>query len=181
LGLCAQFGTPDITITSAVGAAAVATVGYMVNLLRRGKQFSLLDAVILVVLIAIVSAAAVPIFETLSHRAKISAMSQNLHTLRSQIELYKVEHNGQPPLLYEGKFPQMTTATNATGVPGAAGPAHPLGPYLRAGVPINPLTGGYKVVATDVFPPKEPSGNGGWLYHQPTGQIAPDVEGYLEL
>lgn len=180
MGLCAQFGTPDITLTTTVGAAAVATIGYMVTLARRGKQFSLLDAVILVVLIAIVSAAAVPVFETLSHRAKISAMSQSLHTLRSQIELYKLEHNGKTPLLYEGKFPQLTTTTNALGVPGPAGPKFPFGPYLRAGVPINPLTGGYKVTAIDEFPPAQPSGNGGWLYHQETGQIAPDVEGYLE-
>jgi len=148
---------------------------------RRGKtELTLIDGIIFVVVAGIVAATTMPVLETLNHRAKVSSTMQSLHTLRSQIELYKLEHGGQPPLLYEGDLPQLDHATNARGVPGPAGDAYPFGPYLKAGVPINPLTGGYLVTAVEAFPPKHASGNGGWLYHPPTGRIAPDVEGYLD-
>ncbi len=146
---------------------------------RNRGEFTLVDGLILVALMAIVSGTAVPVVESLSGRAKASAALQNLHTLRAQIELYKVEHGGKPPLLYEGGFPQLTSSTNEQGVPGKPGPKFPFGPYLRAGLPVNPLTNGHTVTPADTFPPEKPSGNGGWLYHQETGQIALDVEGYL--
>lgn len=153
----------------------------MVGFYRREKgEFTLVDGLILVALMVAVTGTAVRILETFNHRAKVSATLQSLRVLRAQIELYKLEHNGNPPLLYEGAFPQLTSHTNQRGVPGEPGPAFPYGPYLRAGVPINPLTGGYMVTATDVFPPVTASGNGGWLYHQESGQIVPDVEGYLD-
>lgn len=146
---------------------------------RNNREFTLVDGLILVALMVIVSGTAVPIVESLSGRAKASAALQNLHTFRAQIELYKVEHGGRPPLLYEGGFPQLTSRTNEQGIPGESGTNFPFGPYLRAGVPVNPLTNANTVSPVDTFPPKKPSGNGGWLYHQETGQIAIDVEGYL--
>ena len=153
----------------------------MAGFYRREKgEFTLVDGLILVALMVVVSGTAVPILQTWNHRAKVSATLQSLRVLRSQIELYKLEHGGEPPLLYEGGFPQLTSHTNRHGVPGEGGPDFPYGPYLRMGVPINPLTNGYIVTPTDVFPPVRVSGNGGWLYHQESGQIAPDVEGYLD-
>ncbi len=153
----------------------------MVSFYRRGKgEFSLVDGLILIALMVIVSGTAIPVIEAINHRAKVSAMLQNLRTLRAQIELYKLEHGGETPLLYEGVFPQLTSHTNQRGVPGKLGSDFPYGPYLRAGIPINPLTNGYAVTLTETFPPTNSSGNGGWLYHQKTGQICPDVEGYLD-
>ncbi len=153
----------------------------MVRLFRREKgEFTLVDGLILVAVMVVVSGSAIPILEAVSRRAKVSAMLQSLRTFRAQIELYKLEHNGEPPLLYEGAFPQLTSATNRRGIPGRKGPNHPYGPYLQGGVPINPMTNGYLVTPTEVFPPLETTNNGGWLYHQPTGQIAADVDGYLQ-
>jgi general secretion pathway protein G len=139
-----------------------------------------LDGVIFVVLVAIVTAIAVPMLEVLNRRAEESTLRQNLRTLRSQIELYKLEHGGQPPLLHDGEFPQLRTATNAKGVPGPRGEKFPFGPYLKAGVPTNPMTGGYRVLPVDEFPPTETLDGAAWLYHQPTGQIVPNVEGYWD-
>ncbi len=149
-------------------------------LFRRNRgEFTLVDALILIAMMVIISGTAVPVVESLSGRAKASAALQTLRTFREQIELYKVEHGGRIPLLFEGAFPQLTTSTNETGVPGKAGPDYPLGPYLQAGIPVNPMTNIDIVSPTDEFPPKKPSCNGGWLYHQETGQIALDVDGYL--
>jgi type II secretory pathway pseudopilin PulG len=147
---------------------------------RHGRtNLTVIDVVLLVVVIAIVCATAVPLIEAANRRAQQSTLAQNLHTLRSQIELYKAEHGGRPPVLHEGMLPQMVQPTNADGVPGPAGGKYPFGPYLRSGVPINPVTGRSIVTATKTFPPTAASGNGGWLYHQETGQIAPDLDEYL--
>jgi len=123
--------------------------------------------------------ASLPIFEKASQQAKVTALLQNLRTLRSQIELYKAEHDGAAPLVYRGTLPQLTRATNAEGIPGQPGKKYPYGPYLRSGIPVNPITGQSIVMPTEAFPPEAPSGNGGWLYHEPSGQIAADLSEYL--
>ena len=147
---------------------------------RHGRtNLTVIDAVLLIVVIAIVCATAVPLIEAANRRAQQSALAQNLHTLRSQIELYKAEHGGQTPLLHDGTLPQMVQPTNADGMPGPAGGKYPFGPYLRSGVPTNPVSGRSVITATKSFPPTAASGNGGWLYHQETGQIVPDLEEYL--
>ena len=147
---------------------------------RHGRtNLTVIDAVLLVVVIAIVCATAVPLIEAANRRAQQSVLAQNLHTLRSQIELYKAEHGGQPPLLHEGTLPQMVQPTSADGVPGPAGGKYPFGPYLWSGVPVNPVTGRSVIAAAKTFPPTAASGNSGWLYHQETGQIVPDLDEYL--
>ena len=112
-------------------------------------------------------------------RSKESTLLQNLRTFRSQIELYKLEHGGELPVAYQGSFPQLIRPTNAAGLPGKKGSKYPYGPYFRQGIPANPLTGRSIVTLTDDFPPTSPSGNGGWLYHQLTGQIVPDAADFL--
>ncbi|MBN2473168.1 MAG: type II secretion system protein [Pirellulales bacterium] len=160
--------------------AAVAALGFLVSFFRGGKrELTIVDALILTVVIAIVGATAIPLFETVSRRAKAATLLQNLHALRSQIALYKLEHDDDLPVLYQGGLPQLIRATNDEGIPGPAGNDYPYGPYLRSGVPVNPFTGRSVVSLTDAFPPAAPSGNGGWLYHQATGQIAADLEEYL--
>jgi general secretion pathway protein G len=147
---------------------------------RHGRtNLTVIDAVLLIVVIAIVCATAVPLIEAANRRAQQSTLAQNLHTLRSQIEMYKAEHGGRPPVLHEGTLPQMLQPTNADGVPGPAGNKYPCGPYLRSGVPLNPVTGRSVITAVQTFPPTATSGNGGWLYHQETGQIIPDLDEHL--
>ena len=152
----------------------------MVSRIRNGKaELTAMNAVILAIIVAILGATAVPLVEKSSQQAKSTTLLQNLRTLRSQIELYKLEHNGRVPLLYEGTFPQLIRSTNVKGVPGPPGGKYPFGPYLSSGVPVNPMTGRSIITPADAFPPDEASGNGGWLYHQQTGRIAADVPQYL--
>ena len=49
------------------------------------------------------------------------------------------------------------------------------GPYFQGSLPSNPLTGTSLITSTDEFPPTKASGNRGWLYYQPTGEIAIDL------
>ena len=170
----------DVRLPATVALAAIGVLGYMVSSARRGKtEFTVINAMILAVVIAIIGAVAIPLLEMASGNAKSTAVLQNLRTLRSQIELYKLEHGGEPPMLYQGTFPQLIRPTNTQGIPGDPGAKYPYGPYLQSGLPVNPFTGSSIVTLTDTFPPKEPSGNGGWLYHQQTGRIAADLADFL--
>ena len=161
--------------------AAALVIGYMIARARRGQVgFGMLDAVILTLVVSILGMAAIPLVERARQQAKSSALQHNLRTLRSQIERYKLEHGGRPPVVYEGSFPQLIRATDEKGIPGPAGKKHPYGPYLRNGVPINPISGRSIVALTDTFPPTKPSGTKGWIYHQQTGQIAVDLPELLD-
>ncbi len=167
-------------LPASIALGSIAAGAYLLSHARyRFAQFTVLDALLIVAIMAIGTAVAMPILSRASDQAHSTALLQNLKTLRGQIELYKAEHGGQPPLLYDGAFPQLTGATNAKGVPGAPGKEYPLGPYLPSGIPQNPFTGVSVVTPTDTFPPTAASGTGGWLYHQETGRIVPDLEGHL--
>lgn len=147
---------------------------------QRNAKLTVVDVAIFLVVAAVVGAVAVPVIEKATERAQQNTLLANLRILREQIELYKLQHVGAPPVLHEGTFPQLIRATDPMGRLGSPGKKYPLGPYLRSGVPVNPVTGRSIVTPTDTFPPEAASGNGGWLYHQRTGAIAIDLEEYLD-
>ncbi len=170
----------DGNLTASVALGMLAAGGYVLAHARhRQFHFTLLDVLIVTAIMAVVTGVSMPLVGAAGEQAKAASLKHNLHTLRAQVQLYKVEHGGQPPILYEGALPQLTEATNARGVPGPPGEEYPFGPYLAGGIPPNPYTGISTVTATDRFPPQRPSGVGGWLFHQPTGQICADLDGHL--
>jgi hypothetical protein len=172
---------PQLAIPSiALVAAGVALLYSLVRFRRHRDEFGLVDAGILFIAMATGAAAAVPLVNVTQERANAVAMLGDLHILRTQIGRYTAEHDGHTPLLYKGDLPQLTHATNAAGVPGTPGTLFPYGPYLREGIPPNPFTGQSVVTAVPEFPAKASTGAGGWVYHQESGRIAPDQEGYLD-
>ncbi|MFZ5833583.1 MAG: hypothetical protein ACOY3P_26140 [Planctomycetota bacterium] len=148
---------------------------------RAGRtELTIVDALLLAILSTVVLAIAIPLLQTATDHVRQATLLDNLRTLRSQIELYKLEHRGNPPILREGALPQMIRPTNDEGITGIGRSDFPHGPYLKEGVPLNPITGRSVITLTDEFPPRKASGNGGWLYHQPSGQIVPDLPKFLD-
>lgn len=177
----ADFTSPDLRIPSLGVLAALIIIFYFLS--RAGtwrNEFGMFDAAILITGIAVGTAAAIPFFEASSRQASEAVLLQNLNTLRTQIEFYKAQHGGAPPLVYRGGFPQLVAATDHLGVPGAPSPKRPYGPYFPAGLPRNPVTGSATVTEVAAFPPAAPTGNGGWTYHQASGRIGVDLAGYLD-
>jgi len=171
----------DCQWLAAAVVAGVAILGYTLSRLRGGqRELGLVDALIVALAVALIAAGGIPLVESINRKVTQSALLENLRTLRSQIERYKLDHDGRPPVLHDGSLPQLIYATNREGLPGPPSGKYPYGPYLPAGIPVNPITGRSVVSPTDAFPPQQPSGNGGWLYHEPTGQIVPDLEGFLD-
>src|SRR6185295_3454410 len=135
----------------------------------RRSAFTLVEVLIVVVIMAILAATIIPQFTDSTKDAKSSTSKFNLHTLRSQIELYRAQHNGTAP---SATLVELTQSTNAAGTSGS-GANFPYGPYVRE-IPKNPFTNSAAIktistdpaVATDVT-----AGNAGWIYNSTTGGI----------
>ena len=134
--------------------------------LKRGG-FTLVEVLIVVVIMAILAATIIPQFSDSTKDAKNNTSKFNLHTIRSQIELFKSQHDGKVPTA----LADLTLKTNAAGATGT-GAAFVYGPYLQT-LPPNPFSGSNKVTASATNPPSAESGaaDAGWLYHADTGGV----------
>ena len=129
--------------------------------------FTLVEVLIVVVIMAILAATIIPQFSDSTKDAKTNTSKFNLHTIRSQIELFKSQHDGKVPT----QLNDLTLKTNPAGTTGT-GAAFVYGPYLQE-LPANPFTNSQKVTAATANPPAAASGatDAGWLYHAATGGV----------
>ena len=148
---------------------------------KRSSGFTLIEILIVVVIMAVLAATIIPQFSTSATDAKNSTLEFNLQTMRSQIELYKLHHNGLVPTLASATLAQLTSSTDANGNVGAAGPTFPYGPYILGQIPNEPFSGVNTVTATATFPPTAATAAGGWFYDTTTGQIAANNANFLLL
>ena len=100
---------------------------------RTVRAFTLIEALIVVIILGIVAAIVIPQFSDDSSDAELSALKTNLHTIRGQLQLYKIQHNDTWPTL--ASFTAQMTA--GTKVDGTASTDY--GPYLLS-IPDNPYT-----------------------------------------
>ena len=104
---------------------------------RARKGFTLVEILIVVIILGILAAIVIPQFTNASQSAKTSSLQSQLQTIRSQLELFQVQHNG--------KYPDLTTSwaimTSKSDV-GEIGPAAPAGTrkMLNARLPSAPPT-----------------------------------------
>jgi len=142
---------------------------------RRGA-FTLIEVLIVVVIMAILAATIIPQFTDSTKDAKASTVQFNLHTLRSQIQLYRTQHNGTAP---SATLAELMVSTNAAGATGT-GASFPYGPYLRE-VPVNAFTNVRTITTTTEDPlTTAPAGTGGWIYNATTGGIWIDHATYYQ-
>ncbi len=137
------------------------------------NAFTLVEVLIVVVIMAILAAAVIPQFTDSSNDARASTATMNLHTLRAQIQLYRLQHEGRNP---SATLEELTKQTDVTGAEGTD-----FGPYLQF-IPENPFTRSNTVRAATSNPPAAASGaaDAGWLYHAATGNIWLDHPDYLD-
>lgn len=116
----------------------------MYSSLKRLKAFTLVEILIVVVILAILGAVVIPQFSDASGDAKRSALIANLATIRAQLELYKLQHNGSYPTDATTLASQLTQKTTAAG----STTSGTLGPYLLS-MPNNPYTSTATINAVD--------------------------------
>jgi len=138
----------------------------------------LIEVLIVVIIMAVLAATIIPQFSSSTNDAKDSAVKFNLHTIRSQIELYKVHHTGAVPALATFSA-QMTTPTDVNG--NTTGTNLIYGPYFLGQVPVNAYTGTNTLVAVAAAgqtPTGVVAGGAGWQYDESNGGFFPNNAEY---
>lgn len=131
----------------------------MVPVSRRSKAFTLVEILIVVVILGILAAIVLPQFTNASDTARASNTAKMLQTVRSQLEWYRAEHNGEFPTLLQ----MWGNLTNRTDTDGAIDAAGEHGPYLLF-APVNPYT-----LSDTVVEPGTGTAANGWEYDEDTG------------
>ena len=101
------------------------------------KGFTLIEILIVVIILGILAAIVIPQFSSASGDARKASLQSTAQTLRSQIALYKLQHND--------KLPDLTANSGSNWVLLTATSVDPqgntVGPYMQS-TPINALTNG---------------------------------------
>ena len=149
--------------------------------IRGNKGFTLVELMIVVVILGIVAAIALPRFSNASATARASMLADDLRVIRMQLAVFTAQHNGVGPAYPNLDLAQapteasfvayMTGSSNTGGTSQPCGtPGYLYGPYLRE-VPPNPVSDSkaIRVVAGtgDIDPPTDNSA--GWVYQPATG------------
>jgi prepilin-type N-terminal cleavage/methylation domain-containing protein len=163
---------------------------------RAAQGFTLIELLIVVIIIAILAAIAIPQFANTSNDAQESALDANLSTVRSAIELYRVQHNNRYPsvAVSTGGDAACTTAggvlgTGAvntaaaftdqlTGFSNQAGQTCSIsaagfiyGPYLRA-IPNEPVSSSNALAIVTAANAAEPNAVAlGWRFNNASGRF----------
>ena len=147
------------------------------------RAFTLVEVLIVVAILGILAAVVLPTFQGQTAIARESSAKDSLSTMRTQIEFYKIEHDGVPPgyvngnpttvLTLEKQFVGTTMLmglASANKVPSAL---FPYGPYIRK-MPENPfnnLTNIAYVAEGTAFSAAVDGTTSGWLYKKETGEF----------
>ncbi len=150
--------------------------------MKRSKGFTLVEILIVVIILGILAAIVIPQFTEASNDARESALASDLQTLRSQLELYKVQHlekypdlNGAGAADTANFIARLTGKTDLDGTVNAAGV---FGPYLHA-FPTNPFVSANADLVDFVAPAG--AGNFGWCWDSATGKMSPDDDAHKAM
>jgi general secretion pathway protein G len=134
---------------------------------KSRKGFTLVEILIVVIILGILAAIVIPQFTNASEDARKGNMKSQLQTLRSQIELFKLQHrDNAPPSATFWNFLTQYSTDDITVAPDGVASSSTLtkyGPYMQAAAE-NPLTKSTTLAAaagTTV----------GWVYNEATGEI----------
>jgi len=159
--------------------------------------FTLIELLIVVIILAIISAIAIPQFSAATSDAQQSAADANLAAMRNAIELYRAQHANN-------SYPGVTVSTVGAACTGTAGTGavnseqsfkdqltyasdkdcktcsvsdpinYRYGPYLRQGIPTDPFGNSSQVVVTTTgnkLVPDTGAAAIGWKFDNKTGEF----------
>ncbi len=147
---------------------------------EKAKGFTLVEILIVVVILGILAAIVIPQFTNASEAAKASNLVSQLQSIRSQLELFQLQHNGDYPIhTLMDDFEALTSKTLVDGTIAAATDTDTFGPYLQK-APVNPFTAGgngdvVTVTDTGTAVPNATAAVG-WVYNSATGEIRASME-----
>ena len=110
-----------------------------VTLRNIKKGFTLVELLIVIIIIAVLAAIAIPKFSNSSQRSKESSLRANLKLVRSAIDLFRAD-TGAYPASFAGLTASTTSGLNTTAGACTFPAADWRGPYLQS-VPNDPVSG----------------------------------------
>ena len=133
-----------------------------VTLRNIKKGFTLVELLIVIIIIAVLAAIAIPKFSNSSTRSKESSLRANLKLVRNAIDLFRADTNAYPADM-AGLTTSTTSGLNTAAAKCTIAATDWRGPYLQT-VPVDPVSGSqmtYGTTATDVGTVKSSAtGNG---------------------
>ena len=104
------------------------------------RAFTLIEILVVVVILGILASIVIPKFANASDEAKRSSLVSTLQSLRSQVELYMLQHGDRPPILTGADWTSLVDQSVYQG--------KTVGPYLTF-APNNPLNGYSDILAVN--------------------------------
>ncbi len=162
---------------------------------RLQDGFTLVELLIVVVILGVLAAIAIPQFSASTDDSKAAALDATLSNLRTAIELYYQQHGSYPSAVAAGgSFGAINTEAafrdqlvNYTSAAGAASATkdtttYKYGPYLKKStVPADPFKNvtSVEIVTTGTLGMTATSGDpGGWKFDNKTGQLIVNIAAY---
>jgi len=171
-------------------------ISYLTKKLFQNDGFTLIELLMVVIILGILAAVAIPQFSSSSTDAKIAALKSNLASIRGAIELYSVQHDDNYPSA--NIFDQLTLYTDKNGNTSTTKTAAcKYGPYLKNPFPKMPFAT-VEAKAADIYADvTDPKAIGlirtedrtllagiadeGWVYVVATGEYIANHTDYEDL
>ncbi|GLT21646.1 hypothetical protein GCM10007933_10980 [Zoogloea oryzae] len=161
---------------------------------RLQDGFTLVELLIVVVILGVLAAIAIPQFSASTDDSKAAALDATLSNLRTAIELYYQQHGSYPSAVAAGGsfgaidteaafVSQLVKFTSATGaVSNTKDATYKYGPYLKKStIPADPMknVATVEVINLGSLGMTATSGDpGGWKFDNKTGQLIVNIAAY---
>ena len=134
-----------------------------IRTMTRSKGFTLIEILIVVIILGILAAIVIPQFSSASGDARKSSLATTVQSLKSQVALYRLQHNDSLPGV-ASFWTLMTTKTDAAGAAyTASSSSGPFGPYMQD-IPKNALNSNTSVLDSAIAPGSKTASACGYQY-----------------
>jgi len=152
------------------------------------RAFTLMEIIIVVVVIGLLATVVLPQFSSDNKQAHQIALKDDLQYLRTQIAVFRAQHQDVSPGYREGYttfgpnlrcfVEQMTEYSDINcNLSQNDSPVYPYGPYLKQ-LPVNPINNSSDLILVpnnQAMP--APGGSAGWIYKAQTQEIVANLAG----
>ena len=150
--------------------------------MKAKSGFTLVEILIVVVILGILAAIVIPQFTEASTEAKTSSLCTDLQSVRSQIELYKIQHNDNLPSVANGTHTGGASFTEAmtgqTDIYGEVGTT--FGPYIQK-LPSNQFQDATIADKVRIDGAAPGAATDGWQFTTTTGAFHADTAAHSAL